>query len=160
SVGESMEDRYPGAKLQGEPDINDDRSSNVFSMTSQYAIPNLAVERSGYWLVRFSPGNMNGVLAAPPSSTRTTPLQLPVFPYDAHYTFEATCPAEVNVISVPRVNTVANEYFHYTVRSSFRGNDFKTAIELATFTDRIEPSGFQKYIEDMRSLANITMGVA
>src|SRR5262249_20713060 len=51
-------------------------------------------------------------------------------------------------------------YFNYTVRSSFRGNDFKTAIELATFVDQIEPSGFKRYIEDMRSLANITTGVA
>ena len=159
SVGD-VEDRYPDAKLVGEPDINDDRINNVFSITAQYSVPKLAVERGGYWLVRFSPGNMKGVLASPPSSTRTTPLQLPVFPYDAHYSFELKFPAEVNVISVPRVNTVANEYFNYTVRSSFRANDFKTAIELATFTDRIEPSGFKRYIEDMQSLANITTGVA
>jgi len=160
SVGESMEDRYPGAKRMGELDINDDRTNNVFSITAQYLVPKLAVERGGYWFVRFSPGNMKGVLAAPPSSTRTTPLQLPVFPYEAHYTFEVKFPAEVNVITVPRVNTVANEYFNYTVRSSFRGNDYKAAIELATFVDQIEPSGFKRYIEDMRSLANITTGVA
>ena len=160
AVGESVEDRYPGAMLVGEPDIHDDRVGNVFTMTAQYSVPKLAVERGAYWFVRFSPGNMKGVLAPPPSSTRTIPLQLPMFPYDARYTFEIKFPPEVNVITLPRVNTVADEYFNYTVRSSFRGSDFKTAIELTTFADQIEPSGFKKYSEDMRSLANITTGVA
>jgi lipoprotein NlpI len=160
AVGEPVEDRYPGAILVGEPDVHDDRTGNVFTMTAQYSVPKLAVERGAYWFVRFSPGNMKGVLAPPPSSTRTIPLQLPAFPYDARYTFEIKFPPEVNVISLPRVNTVADEYFNYTVRSSFRGNDFKTAIELATFADQVEPSGFKRYNDDMRSLANITTGVA
>src|SRR5215472_10920552 len=160
AVGEPVDDRYPGAMLVGEPEIHDDRIGNVFTMTAQYSVPKLAVERGAYWFVRFSPGNMKGVLAPPPSSTRTIPLQLPMFPYDARYTFEVKFPPEVNVISLPRVNTVADEYFNYTVRSSFHGNDFKTAIELTTFADQIEPSGFKRYSEDMRSLANITTGVA
>jgi lipoprotein NlpI len=160
AVGEAVEDRYPGAMLVGEPDIHDDRSGNVFILTAQYSVPKIAVERGAYWFVRFSPGNMKGVLAPPPSSARAIPLQLPMFPFDARYTFEIKFPPEVNVISLPRVNTVADEYFNYTVRSSFHGNDFKTAIELATFADQVEPSGFKKYAEDMRSLANVTTGVA
>src|SRR5215510_11502120 len=160
AVGESVEDRYPGAMLVGEPDIHDDRIGNVFTMTAQYSVPKLAVERGAYWFVRFSPGNMKGVLAPPPSPTRTIPLQLPMFPYDARYTFEIKFPPEVNVISLPRVNTVADEFFNYTVRSSFRGNSSNTAMELANFADQVEVSDLKKYIEDMRSLANITTGVA
>jgi lipoprotein NlpI len=159
SVGDPMETRYPGAKLLGEPDIQDDRTDNVFFMTAQYSVPKLATERGGYWFVRFSPPNMIGVLATPPTSTRTAPLQLPVFPYDARYTFEANFPAEVNVISLPRANTVGNKYFNYTVRSSFRGNNSKTVMELATFADQVETSDLKKYTEDMRSLANIATGV-
>ena len=159
SVGEAMETRYPGAKLLGEPDILDDRSNNVFSMTAQYAVPKLAMEHGAYWYVRFSPGNMIGVLATPPSSTRTSPLQLPVFPYDARYTFEVKFPAEVNVISLPRANTVGNKYFNYTVKSSFRGSTSKNVIELATFADQVEISDLKKYSEDMRSLTNIVIGV-
>ena len=157
--GDAVEARYPGAMLLGEPDIQDDRTNNVFSMTAQYLVPKLATERAGDWFVRFSPRNMIGVLAAPPSPTRTTPLQLPVFPYDARYTFEIKFPAEVSVISDPRANTVGNKYFNYTVTSSFRGSNSKTVMELATFADQVEASDLKKYTEDMRSLADVAVGV-
>jgi lipoprotein NlpI len=159
SVGDAMETRYPGAKLVGDPDILDDRRNNEFTITAQYAVPKLAVEHGAYWFVRFSPTNMIGVLATPPSATRTTPLQLPLFPYDARYTFEVKFPAEVNVISLPRANTVDNKYFNYTVKSSFRGDTSKTVMELATFADQVEISDLKTYSEDMRSLANIVVGV-
>jgi lipoprotein NlpI len=159
SFGDTMEARYPGAMLVGEPDLQDDRLNNLFTMTTEYQVPKLAVERGGYWFVRFSPGNMKGVLASPPSSTRTAPLQLPMFPYDARYTFEIKFPAEVSVISTPRANTVANKYFNYTVRSSFRGNNSKNIMELATFADQVEIADFKKYSEDMRALSNIAIGV-
>ena len=159
SFGDAMEARYPGAMLVGEPDIQDDRLNNVFSMTAQYQVPKLAVERGGYWFIRFSPGNMKGVLASPPSSTRTAPLQLPMFPYDARYSFEIKFPAEVSLISNPRANTVANKYFNYTVRSSFRGSNSKNVMELATFADQVEVTDLKKYAEDMRTLANIAIGV-
>ena len=159
SVGDAMESRYPGAKLVGEPDVLDDRSANEFTMTAQYLVPKPAAEHGTYWFVRFSPANMIGVLATPPSSTRTTPLQLPLFPYDARYTFEIKFPAEVNVISLPRANTVDSKYFNYTVKSSFRGNNSKTVMELATFADQVEISDLKKYSEDMRSLGNVVVGV-
>jgi transglutaminase-like putative cysteine protease len=157
--GHAVEARYPGAMLLGEPDIQDDRTNNVFSMTAQYLVPKLATERGGDWFVRFSPRNMIGVLATPPSPTRTTPLQLPMLPYDARYTFEIKFPDEVSVISDPRANTVGNKYFNYTVTSSFRGSSSKTVIELATFADQVETSDLKKYTEDMRSLANVVVGV-
>jgi len=143
----------------GDPDILDDRRNNEFTITAQYAVPKLAVEHGAYWFVRFSPTNMIGVLATPPSATRTTPLQLPLFPYDARYTFEVKFPAEVNVISLPRANTVDNKYFNYTVKSSFRGDTSKTVMELATFADQVEISDLKTFSEDMRSLANIVVGV-
>jgi lipoprotein NlpI len=159
SVGDPIETRYPGAKLAGEPNIQDDRTDNVFSMIAQYSVPKLAVERGAYWLVRFSPANMIGVLAPPPSPTRTIPLQLPLFPYDARYTFEVNFPSEVNVISLPRASTVGGKYFNYAVRSSFRGNNSKTVMELSTFADQVETSDFKKYTEDMQSVDNIAIGV-
>jgi lipoprotein NlpI len=158
-VGDAMETRYPGAKLVGEPDILDDRGNNVFTMTAQYSVPKLAVEHGTFWYVRFSPANMIGVLATPPAATRAAPLQLPVFPYDARYTFEVKFPTEVNVISLPRTNTVDNKYFTYTVKSSFRGNNSKSVMELATFADQVEISDLKKYTEDMRALTNIVTGV-
>jgi lipoprotein NlpI len=154
-----LEARYPGARLVGEASVQDDRINNVFSMTAHYAVTKLLGERGNYWFVRFSPGNMIGVLAPAPSPTRTTPLQLPVFPYDARYTFEIKFPDEVSVIGDSKTNTVGSKYFNYIVRSAAHGSNSKTVMELATFADRVEISDLKKYADDMRTLSNIATGV-
>ena len=154
-----LDARYPGARLLGEPEIQDDRTNNVFSMTAHYSVSKLLGERGSYWFVRFSPGNMVGVLAPAPSPTRATPLQLPEFPYDARYTFEIKFADEVSVIGDSRVNTVGNKYFNYTVRTVSRGSNSKTVMELAIFADRVEVPDLKKYADDMRALSNIATGV-
>jgi lipoprotein NlpI/transglutaminase-like putative cysteine protease len=154
-----LETRYPGARLVGEPNLQDDRINNVFSMTAQYSVSKLLGERGSFWFVRFSPGNMIGVLAPAPSPTRTTPLQLPEFPYDARYTFEIKFPDEVSVIGDSRANTVGNKYFNFTVRTASRGGNSKTVMQLATFADRVEVSDLKKYADDMRALSNVATGV-
>ena len=60
SIADAMESRYPGAKLVGEPDIQDDRVNNALSIAATYAVPKLATERDGNWFVRFVPTNMRG----------------------------------------------------------------------------------------------------
>ena len=39
--------------------------------------------------------------------------------------------------------------FTYTVTTSFRGNQFKTTIDLKTLADRVEADDLQKYGEDL-----------
>jgi lipoprotein NlpI len=154
-----LESRYPGAKLIGEPDIQDDRVNNVVSITTRYSVPKLAIEREGNWFVRFLPGNLKGTLATSASATRVYPLYLPVFPYDAKYTFEVTFPEQVSVVSDPRTVAVKNKHFTYAVTSSFRGNVAKSTIQLTTLADQVQVADLQKYTEDARSIGTITAAV-
>ena len=45
--GDALETRYPGARLVGDPDIQDDRIGNVLSVTTSYIVPKLATEKDG-----------------------------------------------------------------------------------------------------------------
>ncbi len=157
SIGNAMEPRYPGASLVGEPEIQDDRTNNVLSITTVYAVPKLAIEREGNWYVRFLPGNMRGALVTPPSSTRTAPLHLGS-PFHAKYAFEVKFPDEVSVITDPRAETVRNKHFTYTVATSFRGTLSKTTIELRTLADQVEVADLAKYAEDLRAISNVATG--
>jgi hypothetical protein len=57
--------------------VSDDRFNNVLSITATYQVPQLAVDRSGSWVVYFSPENLRDVVLPPPTATRTTPLRIP-----------------------------------------------------------------------------------
>jgi lipoprotein NlpI len=146
---DAMERRYPGAKLVGDPDIEDDRTNNVVIIKTTYTIPKLATETDGNWLVRFAADNIK-VLVAPPSATRDTPLGLRSYPYDADYTFEITFPEEVSAMADPAAVNVEDPYFAFSATSSFRGNVAKKAIHLTMLADWIEPGDLPKYSEDLR----------
>ena len=158
SIADAMESRYPGAKLVGEPDIQDDRVNNALSIAATYAVPKLATERDGNWFVRFVPTNMRGTLVAPPSAARSAPLKLQHFPYEASYTFEIKFPDEVSVITDPRAQSVHNKHFTYTVSSSFRGNLAKHSVGLRMLAGRVEVADLQKYAEDSRAAVSLTPG--
>ena len=158
SIADAMESRYPGAKLVGEPDIQDDRVNNALSIAATYAVPKLATERDGNWFVRFVPTNMRGTLVAPPSAARSAPLKLQHFPYEASYTFEIKFPDEVSVITDPRAQTVHNKHFTYTVSSSFRGNLAKHSVGLRMLAGKVEVADLQKYAEDSRAAVSLTPG--
>ena len=159
SIGGAMEQRYAGATLVGEPVIDDDRVDNVMSMTATYTVPKLATERDGNWFVRFTPDNMKGILTRPPSTSRTVPLQLAAFPFDARYTFEITLPEEVRAVADPHTQAVKSKLFTYAVTSSFRGNVSKTTIELATLAGQVPVADLRQYSDDLRSVTNILAGI-
>ena len=158
SIADAMESRYPGAKLIGEPDIQDDRVNNALSIAATYTVPKLATEREGNWFVRYLPTNMRGTLVAPPSAARTAPMQLAYFPYEARYTFEVKFPDEVSVMADPRAQTVDNKHFKLTRSASFRGNVAKQTIELRMLAGKVEVADLQKYAEDSRTAANLAVG--
>ena len=159
SLADAMQSRYPGASVVGEPTFQDDRVNNVMSITTVYAVPNLAADREGYWLVRFTPPNMKGSLPSSPSAARTAPLYLPAYPLDARYSFEIKFPDEVRVISDPRAQTVQGKQFVFTATSAFRGNVAKSTIHLRLLADRVEPAQLTKYAEDMRAVGRIGTGL-
>src|SRR5579872_33367 len=158
-IGDAMERRYPGAKLVGEPAIQDDTVNNTFAMAAAYKIPKLAMEKDGSWFVAFKPDNMQNVFATSPSATREMPLRIPAFPYHAKYSFEMTFPPEVSVVSDPRAETVANQYFNATVTEYFRGNIAKKTIDLATLRFSVDPENHGKYAEDLRAINKAIGGV-
>jgi transglutaminase-like putative cysteine protease len=94
--GDALESRYPGALMTGEPQITDDRTNNVLSVTTAYNVPKLATEKEGNWFVRFNTTNLAGTLVTPPSAVRGAPLMVPRFPFDAKYSIEVKFPSDVS----------------------------------------------------------------
>ncbi len=156
--GDSMQARYPGATLAGEPRVEDDRVNNVVTVAAVYNVPQLAIGKDGNWLVRFSPTNLKGTLLANPSSNRKAPLMLPGFPFEGRYSFEVKFPGEVSAIADPHTSSVQSKQFNYTVTSSFRGNTSKTVIDLKTFADRVELADLKDYSGNLRKADSITRG--
>lgn len=150
-IGNAMEQRYPGAKLIGEPAIHDDPVQNVISIAASYKIPNLAAERDGNWVVLFKPDNMQNVVNAAPSATRATPLRVTRFPFHGKYSFEMTFPEEVSAMIDPHAQTIANKYFSVTVSDYFRGNIARKSIEMATLRPAVEAQDYPRFAEDLRS---------
>ncbi len=157
-IGSDLEARYPSAKLAGELQVDDDRDNNVLSITAGYDVPGLATERDGNWIVRFFPGNLRGSFAPSASSDRTAPLAMPIFPFRARYTFEVKFPDQVSSIADPASGSVLAKQFSYTVTTSFRGNLFKTSIDLKTLADRVEMADLSKYRDDLKKVENLTRG--
>jgi lipoprotein NlpI/transglutaminase-like putative cysteine protease len=158
-IGDAMEARYPGAKLVGEPQIQDDQVGNVVSYVARYDVPKMATEKDGNWFVRYTPTNMRGVLAVPPSATRASPLGGLRFPYEAKYSFEVRFPDDVSGVSDPVTESVENKHFSYAVTAYFRGNVSKTTIDLKTHADRVEVQDLGKYSEDLRAGGNLAKGI-
>ncbi|KRR18260.1 hypothetical protein CQ14_25435 [Bradyrhizobium lablabi] len=156
-MGSSLERRYPGATLAGEPAVSDDRLNNTFSITAAYKVPQLAVDRSGNWVVYFSPENLKDILLTPATATRTTPLRIPGYPFEGTYTFEMTFPEAVSVVSDPHAETIKNKYFTNTVSSYFRGNMAKVSVDLAALRSHVDAEDTGKYAEDLRA-ANKSIG--
>jgi lipoprotein NlpI len=159
SVKDAMERRYPGAKLAGDPVVENDRVNNVVSVTATYKVPNLATNKDGTWSVSFNPDNMQNVLSTPASATRTTPLRIMSFPFLAKYNFEITLPEEVSIIADPSGQTIENKYFSMTASAYSRGNLARRAIELTTFGSHVEANDYPKYAEDFRAANKAAGGV-
>jgi len=157
-VGSLLETRYPGAKLVGEPKIEDDRVQNVFVMTGTYSIPKLALERDGNWTVAFRPDNMHNVLARSETPDRKTPLQIGAYPFSAKYTFQITLPDNVSAVQDPMAKTLENKNFKLSVSSRFRGNIAKVSLDMTTLDSKIEPKDYPKFVEDMSAMSRMIGG--
>lgn len=156
-VGDALERRYPGAKLEGQPKIADDPVNNVISITATYAVPKLAIERDGSWFAYFSPDNLQNVILPSPTANRTMPLVMGAYPFQGKYSFEITFPDDVSTVTDPKAETIENKYFSFTVSSSFRGNIAKASVDLKTLALRVEAEDYKKYSDD-REAANKAIG--
>ena len=152
SIGNAMEQRYPGARLVGAPDIHDDPVQNIFSISATYKVPKLASEKDGNWVVLFKPDNMQNVVVTSPSATRSTPLRIPVFPFHGKYSFDMTFPEEVSVLTDPLAQTTKNDYFTATVSGYFRGNIARKSVDLTTLRASVDAEKYPGFAEDLRAV--------
>ena len=159
SVAHTMELRYSGAVLNGDPQFDDDRVNNTVTVTMLFDVPNLAGTKDDAWFVRFTPTNMRGALSVTPTVGRRTPLAIPSFPLRAKYSFEARFPAEtVSAVRDPQSSTVDSPYFNYSITSTFRGNIAKTAVDLEIRQDEVPAADLAKFTQDVRSINEVSLG--
>ncbi|MBS0241845.1 MAG: DUF3857 domain-containing protein [Proteobacteria bacterium] len=160
SLGQSYEQLYPGARLEGEPSIADDKATNTMSIDAVYVIPKMATERDGSWFLRYQPQNMKGTLALPPpDSTRKTPFGVSAFPTRVVYSFGAHLPEDVSGLTDPHADTVKNKHFTYSVAQSFRGNQFTSRIELTLLAPKVEAADYESYRASIEKALKINIGV-
>ena len=154
-----MELRYPGARLSGEPQIEDDPVNNVVTLICVFEIPNLAVVKDGNWYVGFLPMNMRGALPVQAGIARKTPIGMPAFPYNAKYSLEVQFPESVSALRDPSAKTIEDKHFTYAFASSFRGNITKASLEFTSKADRIEFADIGAFVGNMRSINDAGMGI-
>lgn len=150
-MGGLLERRYPSARLVDEPLISDDQINNVFTLTATYKVPKLAVERTGTWIVAFSPDNLKQVVMRSPTATRATPLSIPGYPFEGTYSFEMTFPDTVSAVTDPRAQTIKNKYFNTTISAYFRGNIARISVDLATLKSSVDAADSAKYGDDLQA---------
>lgn len=157
--GDALEARYPGTRLTGEPRIDDDRDNNVVTADAVYAVPGLAIEHDGNYVVRFVPGNLAGALATAPSAVRKTPLAVLRYPFEARYTVEVKFPDNVSNLGDPTITTKQDPWFAYSVEETFRGNVAKTSFDLRTLAAEIPASGIKTYAQDLQVLNTVKSAI-
>ena len=159
SLVSSMERRYPGAKLAGDPQFEDDRKNNLLTLSVQFEIPEIAIENGGNWYLRFAPMNLMGALPVSAATSRKTPISMPAYPFDAKYSLEAQFPENVSAVRDPTSKTVTGKHFVYNLSQSFRGNAAKVTIELKSAAERIEVDEINEFIRDIKALNESGMTV-
>ncbi len=159
SLAQEIESRYPGATLQGEPTVADDRTDNVLKITARFTVPGIAKEDNGNWFIRFAAVNMKGALAPVPPSSRKSAIAVPKYPFQANYTFEAKLPPEVGQIADPQSWSVKDKHFAYHQSTYFRGNQFKSQSELAATAPIIAPADFAAYTKAVTDINKTGLNV-
>jgi lipoprotein NlpI/transglutaminase-like putative cysteine protease len=148
----AMERRYAGAKIVGEPQIEDNVAENTLVLRARYSVPKLVDTRGGDWFARVSAINFADTFALPSFSDRRSPVVIPGYPSEARYTLEVQFPEEVRAMRDPYNQTIRSKTFAYTIASSFRGRTARTTIDLKTFADRVEVEDLRRFREDLEKV--------
>ncbi|MGZ5717850.1 MAG: DUF3857 domain-containing protein [Burkholderiales bacterium] len=155
SLAGQMQRRYPGAKLIGEPQFEDQLEQNVVILRARYTVPKLVEQQRGEWFVRIAPTNFADTFAFPPESDRLFPVIVPRYPLEARYSLEVQFPEDVRAVRDPYSQTIRNRVFAYTVSASFRGRTAKTTLDLKTFADRIEVHDLKRFRDDLDKVGKL-----
>jgi transglutaminase-like putative cysteine protease/lipoprotein NlpI len=148
----NLERRYPGITMVGTPELRDDADQNRITISARFKLPKLATAVDGNWVMRFSPANMQGTIAAPPTPTRAFPLALPGFPLTVLYSAEMQWPASVGAVVEPSTVRLSNAGFNAEVTRSFRGNLAKAALRFETSNAAVPAKDVPAMLNDARTM--------
>ena len=154
-----IERRYAGITLVGTPEVSDAVDLNRITVRSVYKVPKLVSEVGGNWVMRFTPANLQGALAVPPSPTRTQPLALPSFPRNIAYSAEAQWPDSVSGVNDPVTQRIVNPQFTAEVTRSFRGNVSRTALQFDALAPEVPAKDVPRMLQDLAQLNGMVLGV-
>ena len=147
-----LEPRYPGVALIGTPELADEIDRNRITLRAKFRVPKLTTAIDGHWLLRFTPINMQGTFAIPPSTSRRQPLALPAFPVSVAYSAEVQWPANVNGSDEPRTQRFDTAQFRSEVTRSFRGNVSRAALQFEPLAPRVAANDVPAMLDEARKL--------
>jgi transglutaminase-like putative cysteine protease/lipoprotein NlpI len=147
-----LERRYPGITIVGTPELRDEPEQNRVTILARFKVPKLATATDGNWVMRFLPANMQGTIAAPPSTTRNFPLALPGFPLTVLYSAEMHWPASVGAIVEPTTLRLSNAGFNADVTRSFRGNVARAHLRFETSSPAVPAKDVPAMMSDARAM--------
>jgi lipoprotein NlpI len=144
--------RYPGIKLDGEPQLLDDTERNTLTLESRFIVPGLAKEFSGDYIMRFFPNNVSGVISLPQKMDRNFPAVVAGVPYRARYEMTMRWPDVVSSIMDPSTQRVATDFFQAEVHRTFRGNVATMSMTYSPRVEAVGPKDLPRLVEDLRKL--------
>lgn len=160
----AYERRYPGVRLDGEPELRDDPAHNRIVSIARYTVPQLARETPDAWLARFFPANFQGSFAIPEQvQSRRFPLALPAWPSTLRYTVEMQWPESVAMLADPSTQRLDTPHFRLEVRRSFRGNRLRQQVDFEPLVPELPAAELPRLMDDLGKLDRAiggTMGVA
>lgn len=155
------ERRYPGIRLDGEPEVRDEPALNRIVTVMRFQVPQLARETPEAWVVRYFPGNLQGSFAVPEQvSGRRLPLVLPSWPMTMRYTLDMQWPQRVAAVFDPTSQTVDSPHFAATIDRSFRGNRLRSSVSLRPKVSELPAAELPRLMADLETLNRAIGSVA
>lgn len=156
----AYEQRYPGIRLDGEPEFSDDPLANRIVARARYRVPKFARETPEAWVARFSPANLQGSFVLPEQvSGRRHPLVLPAWPMTLRYTLELRWPEQVAAVFDPETQTLDGRHFRAEVQRSFRGNNLRVSVQLQPRVGELPAAELPQLMQDLERFQRAVGGV-
>lgn len=156
-AGTTYLQQYPGARLLGEPVIDDDGSLNQLTLRSSFAVPQLARSGGDLWAVPFVPGL--GVLEVPQQATRRFAFRVSAYPMTSHYRVDMTWPPGLWIDPAPYSQRFDAKHFELATARSVRGSTETRTVEFRARVGEVPAEEVPQYAADMARLAGRIGGV-
>lgn len=151
----NYERRYPGVELLDGPKIDDNGDANVFTISSRYKIPKLAIEKNGVWGIRYFPSNLSGMFSMPQQAQRKFPLAQARAPSVATYHVSIDWPTNVSAHTDPSVERIKSDFFDLEAQQSFRGNHMSMDLTFALNAERIAAKDVPRLFADVKKMDSL-----